>query len=562
MITFYEGQNMQSNSIYSMTGNTNNIQSISKHGLDDKNNVFTIRKISESLKSIVLIEEVDQIKLNPKDYYFCRSRTLGYEESPVIKKRCVNNMVQNQQVIKNFSTMLQKNGFNLDEDLNEVLRKNTNYIKNAPKCILIDLVRCDPSLIEYASDELKKDVGIWEIILDKLESNNIEERTGFLLEFFGNQELQRNKDLVLMALKNAPYLYRNLDMGELKKDLDVIKCVIDKKPDLYKDLPEDIKENIEVSSLAINKDAHLIQFAPNLIKDNRKIIEIVVKNKPHLITYASDELKKDVGIWEIILDKPEPNNIEERSGFLLEFYGSQELQRNKDLVLMALKNDPYLYRSLDMGELKKDLDVIKCVIDKKPDLYKNLPEDIKGNIEVSSLAIDKDAHLIQFAPNLIKDNRKIIELAVKNKPSAVQWLNDKFLDREDIIKLSMVREENFANMFHASDRIKKDPDFAEWAIQKNALCWYMIDDSLKEDERFLSLAVIKNPKFVNVLTEELKEKIQINLNLTALDKSKLLKQLEQQRNFGKLETSVAQLISDLHDQDKDVNQGNIYNMEF
>ncbi len=299
------------------------------------------------------------------------------------------------------------------------------------KTILLKMIKIDISVLNIASNDLKSDK---EFILNAVKIN------ACALEYASN-DLKSDKEFILNAVRiNACALkYANI---ELKNDKEFI-----------------------LNAIEINCDA--FQYAGNEIINDREVAIKAINIDVENILVAGDEIKNDYEIARYAVEK----------GFTDICDLGPDIRYNQDIAWLAFEKTNYFADpSCLPSEVLTDANfVIKC-IEKNPDIYQEISDELKNNIKIASKAIrDKSyIYLLEYVGPELKNNRDFY-LELINNVSA------------------------FA-ISYVGENLKEDNDLALESVKKDGRVLKALTETQKDNLLIVLTAIyawLKNPEYEN-----------------------------------------------------------------
>jgi hypothetical protein len=258
-------------------------------------------------------------------------------------------------------------------------------------------------------------------------------------------------------IEDYPFLYTSIEpldsLPLYKADfgLNGLGCdIIDGKGNILISLHPNLYDNgfIEVS---VTPDKSILVF--NYDENNAESFDLF---------YYDDVQNKLIRKHEIE-DKDLVFNIINEKGYAtILSLASDEIKNNKDLVLTALKTDPYCY--MYVGErIKYDRDVILAAIRSNADAFSDAPENIQND-------------------------HKFIQMAVSYNPKSLNYVSESLRNEPDII-MAAANDKTFAALEFASSRLREDPVFVMQMIEKcgDNICFAA--DWMRAEKQFVIAAI-------------------------------------------------------------------------
>lgn len=243
--------------------------------------------------------------------------------------------------------------------------------------------------------------------------------------------------------------------------------IIDGKGNILISLYPNLYDNgfIEVS---VTPDKSILVF--NYDENNAESFELFIYNDVENKLIRKHEIEDKNLVLSIINEKGYATILS---------LASVELKDNKDLVLTALKRDPYCYIYVGEG-IKNDRDVILTAIRSNPDAISHAPENIQNDkafllncIEINAdvgkfipadlqndrefviLAVSCNGSFLKYASESLKNDREIVLAAVKKHGNSLQFASKELCDDNDIVSCA-INNAGRAVLNYASERICTD----------------------------------------------------------------------------------------------------------
>ena len=170
---------------------------------------------------------------------------------------------------------------------------------------------------------------------------------------------------------------------------------------------------------------------------------------------------------------------------------STELKKDKDIVLLAVKNNGSNYKhSSKARSIREDEEIIKTAIAGDWSMYHQIPEKFQerkdivlltvgrepcmlGHIQlyrddrdVLMTAVQKAGRTLRFASERLKNDRELCLTAVLNDSNALEFVPEKFI--EDIeFSIQANQSQNKGDFLQFCGSLRYDSAFAEMAIESN-----------------------------------------------------------------------------------------------
>lgn len=303
--------------------------------------------------------------------------------------------------------------------------------------------RCSMEL-QYASEELKSNPAVIRELITRFGTNIIQ---------YASDELKKDKDFILEfnALQYAS--------EELKDDKEFIMQFMQKEGNgrhYVRDVSERLKQDREVVLATVKSSGEVLIFVPDELKNDREIVIEAVKSNATAIAYIGEKLKEDdvsilaQGIregrhesspffWEDFdeddLDEETINRYKSNKEIIialisranlgevaLNSWASKDLVKSKDFILEAMH---YVVENADeMADRIRDGRYSPEIVveDKLQYLLSQMDESLKGDEEIAQYAVGHGADLIWVGKEL-RDNPELQALSEEVKKKKEQRLH-------------------------------------------------------------------------------------------------------------------------------------------
>jgi len=152
------------------------------------------------------------------------------------------------------------------------------------KDVILDMVKQKPSMIEFASDELKRD-------------KDLIQAAGALQ--YASAEEKRDKEFVLAAVQKdgAALQYAS---AELKGDKEIVLAAVQKDGRALQYASAELKGDKEIVLAAVRIQGLALQYASAELKGDKEIVLAAVNQNPYNLTFVPPELQKDPEILKVL----------------------------------------------------------------------------------------------------------------------------------------------------------------------------------------------------------------------------------------------------------------------
>ncbi|MEE3342774.1 MAG: DUF4116 domain-containing protein [Bacilli bacterium] len=187
---------------------------------------------------------------------------------------------------------------------------------------------------------------------------------------------------------------------------------------------------------------------------------------------------------------------------------------DKNIILDAIKQNVYVFSIYASDNLKKDKEVVLEAIKIKGNLLKSVDESFKKDRDVVLAAVQNSGFFLRYADDSLKKDKDFILELVKNVNQDIIWLADDSLRKDKDFILTLINDYHFGDILkHLDDSFKKDKEVVLAAIKNDTTgtVFYKIDESLKKDRDVVLEAVKKNGSLLDDLIDSFKKDKEIVL---------------------------------------------------
>lgn len=271
---------------------------------------------------------------------------------------------------------------------------------------------------------------------------------------FADKELQ--KSLALLALENNPELTIQSICSTIKNDLDFCIKAIEKKPEIFPYLPEEIRNLIDVAKIAVSLRPDNYLYLNEISKQIKEIAFAAIKDND---CSANVFLK---------LDNP---------GFLTDPEFVSEYAQCYEFAVYKLKNNPLF-----------DIDMAKKAIKKHPQAFRYLKDDWKNNPELILFALSLDGTVFDVLDPVCHGDKEMILMAIRHGGIKNIKLDDELKqDRQFVLQIA--RETNYAYVLALIPNYNQDREFMELAVSQDEFALKFAHPDLLADNSLIKLAI-------------------------------------------------------------------------
>jgi hypothetical protein len=328
---------------------------------------------------------------------------------------------------------------------------------------------------------------------------SVVKRKGNYLKW-ASDKLKNHKEIVLEAVKNGSRV--SFASKALKNDREFISQVLQIRPDLYNEISDELKHDRDLFLTVMCKIPIMFNYVGNQLKNDRILaLELLKIGYAETIQIVSDRLKndKELVIMSVKIDPLMVKSIPKKflddedvirevvnsRGILLE-YASQNLRNNVDIVMTALKNDK---NALYYGNISETLLQEKSFNRMLLELSFNL-KDFKCELDHDFIleAIKKNPFDVKDLPIEYQTDRVIAMEAVERNGIALKFLSEEFCEDQEIVMKAVSNQGNA--LMYASFNLKRDKQIILCAVKSHASSLNAVPKKLKEDREFI-LEILK-----------------------------------------------------------------------
>ena len=269
---------------------------------------------------------------------------------------------------------------------------------------------------------------------------NVLKKNGKILEFFSD-EIRGNEEMVKIAISQYAWAIQ-FASEELKANKRIVEYAIDKgNGSVIIYASEALQDNEQLVRKAVETNGIALKYASEKLRNNERIVEIAVNNKATSFEYATEEMRKNQDLVLKLIGKKWY-----KAGIIK--YISNTLKENKDFILKAVEQNPYVIE------------------------YVSFP--MKRNKDVLLKAVESNGMLLSYTSSQLKNDEEVVLKAVKNNGTALRFAstklkNDKEIVRTAILNAEVIFSEIGSPFEYASDTLKADKQFVESLLNENTL---------------------------------------------------------------------------------------------
>ncbi len=203
-------------------------------------------------------------------------------------------------------------------------------------------------------------------------------------------------------------------------------------------------------------------------------------------------------------------------------YANEEFKADKEIALIAIKQDPSAWRNISES-IRFDVDIVNNTITDE-------------NLKTIIGSIYKYNDLLPYLKPEYKNNRELIHAFVSSKTLNIKYASESIRRDTTYMEMLIITRDPDILMF-AADNIKDNPEIVKKAVILNSATYPLISQRLKKDKDFiLELVKIEPNIFLNIEPEFKKDE---NILLTAISKSaNIYHEIEKNGPFDNIQFAI------------------------
>lgn len=232
-------------------------------------------------------------------------------------------------------------------------------------------------------------------------------------------------------------------------------------------------------------------------KEDKEIVSFIGHKFPQLIIMLSEEtsyLCEDIDLAKRIIE----SNLHNDSN-LSELF-SKELLSSKELMSIVLKENKYLFNSID-DSLKEDEGFIFNLLNCNVDITDYLSPSMLVNEKVILKAVDFSPKIISKLPKKLLNNEEFAQKVLDANTECYRYFGEDIKNNEKLFKKYIL--DNCHILEHTSDTIKSNKNIIMELISQKGYCFYYLDKSLRQDKDIFFLALKTEPEIVEYIEDNL-----------------------------------------------------------
>ena len=334
-----------------------------------------------------------------------------------------------------------------------------------------------------------------EFVLEVLKSIEI---TFPLLEFV-SKTLQKDQDVIAEALKQNVENWRFIPKDVLyKKDIFLLTLNYVSKYEFFRGMPDKLKDDKEVILEIVKRDGYDLNVASSRLKDDEEVAMVAASSNASSLFYMSNRVKKNKEIvlkalseyndpssgTEFALSKYIPEELRDDydvvlalvkgSGYCLHDI-SERLKDNEDIVKVAISH-PHELSDRFIMEYPKRVEFS----------YQYASVRLRNDKEIIRLAVKNNPALYSWLPLSLRDDKEMaFEACIAFTDNIGRFPKEYYSDKDFVVSLIKNLETGSFVYRDAATEIKEDPEVVELILSKSLGNYYYLPFKYKMDEKII-----------------------------------------------------------------------------
>lgn len=356
--------------------------------------------------------------------------------------------------------------------------------------LLLKLIKIQPSVFKYASNELCDDEEIVKQVFLNLDKSFTYNFTGIVSE-----RLLNRKDIALLILPWCPEEYMIIS-DTLRKDKDIILSVFSSSVKFALNLQsipcEKLREDRDIILAAVKQNGLVLHSLSEKFRDDKEIVLAALTENPLAYLNASERLQEDEEVKKFSCKILSIRF--QLQGF--EIYDEKAILES----FTRADNLPYYYNTIPKKYLNEDFVFRLCEI--LPETVKSVQSEFKTE-KLCSMVGKTNLYYIRYIPKIYRRNREFITDLIENfngkalsnsednEDCSFTYLSKSFRYDVEIIK-GFLKYENCYRVIPRKFRKQRDIALFAVSYHGNALA-NMVSSPFINDLEICNTAVNNNP---------------------------------------------------------------------
>ena len=248
----------------------------------------------------------------------------------------------------------------------------------------------------------------------------------------------------------------------LRNNFDLVKIAVEKNGRVLEHASENLRSNFDIVKIAINNNSEAIKYASDNLRDKIEIIDLACKYSIQFLEYASINLQNNYYYMKNIFIKLIKNmNSQNYNNIIVNFLEKilsinvllyQKVIDDYDMAMNIIKYNPHIIEYFSEN-IKNNYNIGLMAVTNDGACLKFLSKTLKEDKIIVRTAITQKfkSYTLQFAPKLQDDYDTVI-LAVMNEASSLKYASKRLREDYNIVKAAF--NNNKTSLKHASKNIK------------------------------------------------------------------------------------------------------------
>jgi len=225
---------------------------------------------------------------------------------------------------------------------------------------------------------------------------------------------------------------------------------------------------------AIHKDALNYKYADASLQRDEEIIFLALKNNSFVYMHLPDYLKNETFIKKILKKKIN----------IFTFIQDQQptLLSNKKFILYAIEQDhAYAAFSYASEELQNDPLIISQALKSDPDVLMQLDEDMKDNKEIAMKIVSKSGNSLEQMHENIRNDKDVVLAAINQNVDAYFFASESLKYDDEVIEAAIFSDEYRSGFYNFPKALRSDKKIVTMAMKKHSYALYYASPKLRRD---------------------------------------------------------------------------------
>ncbi|EFC42296.1 predicted protein [Naegleria gruberi] len=279
------------------------------------------------------------------------------------------------------------------------------------------------------------------------------------------EQFQYDVDVVLQSVSNDPNNYTFLS-NSIKSERSVTIQMINNAYKIKdftnsnktfvrifeKYIPMVFRNDREIMELSLRQDSSIMPLVSDALKNNKEFVVNALKISTTCFPHISLELRSDPEVCLLALrnsnsktmimthmnclllyDEDFMREIVSIDGMLLSYAPSAEIIQNRDVVLIAVKQNGFALQHADKS-LRNDEEIVREAIMQDGETIMFASERLRDNFELMAVAVTKSKVALLYASERLKSDENLVSISVYSHPSSLKFASAQLLQNSQFIE--------------------------------------------------------------------------------------------------------------------------------